>query len=59
MENGVEYEIRRFKGSFGLQSEFTGFGPDVDAAWDNITEGKLFLDRTLVSASIQHELNLI
>ncbi|WPH02707.1 Hypothetical protein R9X50_00557500 [Acrodontium crateriforme] len=34
----VPTEIRRFKGSFGLQSEFTGIGPEVDAAWNNITE---------------------
>jgi hypothetical protein len=39
-ENGVEYHVQRFKGSFGLQSPFTGVGPEVDAAWDNITDGK-------------------
>lgn len=38
-EDGVEYEVQRFKGSFGLQSAFTGIGPEVDAVWDNITDG--------------------
>ncbi|KAL8923288.1 MAG: hypothetical protein Q9208_004688 [Pyrenodesmia sp. 3 TL-2023] len=38
-EDGVEYEVQRFKGSFGLQSPFTGVGLEVDAAWDNITDG--------------------
>ncbi|OAA56509.1 hypothetical protein LEL_10959 [Akanthomyces lecanii RCEF 1005] len=38
-EAGVEYETQRFRGSFGLQSPFTGIGPETDAAWDNITDG--------------------
>ncbi|KOS45836.1 hypothetical protein ACN38_g3159 [Penicillium nordicum] len=38
-EDGVEYEVQRFKGSFGIMNEFTGYGPGVDAAWDNITDG--------------------
>jgi hypothetical protein len=41
IDEGVEYEVRRFKGTFGLENEYTGFGPEVDAAWDNITESKL------------------
>ncbi|KAJ5761269.1 hypothetical protein N7520_008425 [Penicillium odoratum] len=38
-ERAIEYETQRFKGSFGLESPFTGIGPAVDAAWDNITNG--------------------
>ncbi|KAI0907267.1 hypothetical protein F4823DRAFT_28214 [Ustulina deusta] len=37
-EEGVEYEVQRFRGSFGLQTPWTGVGPEVDAAWDNITD---------------------
>ncbi|KAI1821802.1 hypothetical protein F4861DRAFT_541578 [Xylaria intraflava] len=37
-EQGVEYEVQRFRGSFGLQTPWTGIGPEVDAAWDNITD---------------------
>lgn len=39
-QDGVEYEVQRFKGNFGLQSPFTGVGPEVDAAWYNLTDGK-------------------
>jgi hypothetical protein len=39
-ERALDYEVQRFKGSFGLQSPFTGIGPAVDAAWDNITDGR-------------------
>lgn len=39
-QDGVEYEVQRFKGSFGLQSPFTGVGPEVDAAWYNLTDGE-------------------
>lgn len=38
-EEGIEYEVQRFKGTFGLQSPFTGVGPEVDAAWNHITDG--------------------
>ncbi|KAI1503730.1 hypothetical protein F5X99DRAFT_406730 [Biscogniauxia marginata] len=38
-EQGVEYEVQRFRGSFGLKTPYTGIGPEVDAAWDNITDG--------------------
>ncbi|KAF2026865.1 hypothetical protein EK21DRAFT_115363 [Setomelanomma holmii] len=40
IDDGIEYEVRRFKGTFGLESKYTGFGPEADAAWDNITESK-------------------
>ncbi|KAK5120448.1 hypothetical protein LTR85_006387 [Meristemomyces frigidus] len=36
-DEGVEYETRRFKGSFRLQSPWTGVGPETDSAWGNIT----------------------
>jgi mycotoxin biosynthesis protein UstYa len=39
-EEGIEYEVRRFKGTFGLKNEFTGVGIETDAAWDNITDGE-------------------
>lgn len=42
-ERALRYEVQRFKGSFGLQSAFTGFGPAVDAAWDNITDGMMIV----------------
>lgn len=35
----VPFEQVRFNGTFGLESAFTGVGPDVDAAWDEITGG--------------------
>ena len=39
-EAGVEYEVQRFRGTFGWKTSWTGIGPEVDAAWDNITDGK-------------------
>ena len=36
----VRYGTIRFNGTFGLESAFTGVGPDVDAAWDEITGGE-------------------
>ncbi|KAF3763880.1 hypothetical protein M406DRAFT_357276 [Cryphonectria parasitica EP155] len=38
-EQGVEYEVQRFKGTFGWENEYTGIGPETDAAWDKITDG--------------------
>jgi hypothetical protein len=35
----AEYEVQRFKGTFGLKNQYTGWGPKVDAAWDKITDG--------------------
>jgi hypothetical protein len=40
-EAGVEYEVQRFRGTFGWKTPWTGIGPKVDAAWDNITDGKI------------------
>lgn len=42
----VRYETIRFNGTFGLESTFTGVGPEVDTAWDEITGGEC---RCLVS----------
>ncbi|KAL1967380.1 hypothetical protein VTN77DRAFT_3165 [Rasamsonia byssochlamydoides] len=38
-EDGVEYETQQFVGTFNHQTAFTGVGPEVDRAWDNITNG--------------------
>ncbi|KAI9683739.1 MAG: hypothetical protein M1822_005929 [Bathelium mastoideum] len=38
-EEGIDYEVQRFHGTFGLKSPYTGVGAEVDAAWDNITDG--------------------
>jgi hypothetical protein len=35
----LDYEVQRFKGTFGVKNQFTGWGPEVDAAWDKITDG--------------------
>ena len=52
-EDGVEYEVQRFRGSFGLQTPFTGVGPEVDAAWDNITDGK-YTDQAVVELRVSN-----
>ncbi|EMR64860.1 hypothetical protein UCREL1_8172 [Eutypa lata UCREL1] len=36
---GMEYEVTQFRGSFGFKTAWTGIGPEVDAAWENITDG--------------------
>lgn len=38
LEDGVEYEVQRFKDSFSLKSPSTDIGPQVDEARDNITD---------------------
>jgi hypothetical protein len=43
IDEGIDYEVKRFKGTFGLENEYTGFGPEVDAAWDNLTESWFFI----------------
>ncbi|KAE9374151.1 hypothetical protein N431DRAFT_464439 [Stipitochalara longipes BDJ] len=37
-EDGVIYKTQQFIGSFNHQTPFTGVGPEVDAAWGNITD---------------------
>ena len=38
---GMEYEVTQFRGSFGFKTAWTGIGPEVDAAWENITDGMM------------------